>query len=215
MLDKHCIISPHITTQMNYMLMYLLISGCGRRSDVVFILDTSGSVEQSFEFSMRVTRKIVQGLNFAGGRTRVGLVTFNDRTTVRFHLNQYPDKISVLNAIAFVQDHGRTNTANAIDEVRLNMFTSFNGERSGDDNYAIIITDGRSNMNSQRTIAAADEARRAHIKMIGVGIGENGRVDRGELNGIADDPDNQHAFLVQYESDIDTVASKILDQICQ
>lgn len=99
--------------------------------------------------------------------------------------------------------------------MRLNMFTSFNGDRAGDPNYCIAITDGHSNINSEQTIPAADEARQADITMVAVGIGENGHVDRAELNGIANDPDNAYAFLMETEDQLETTANAILDMLCQ
>ena len=95
------------------------------------------------------------------------------------------------------------------------MFTQSNGDRIGDPNYAIVITDGRSNVNQGRTIPSANEARRRGITMLAVGIGENGKVDRAELNGIADDPDIQHAFLLEFENQIPQIADKILERLCQ
>ena len=116
-----------------------------------------------------LVRRIVQGLNFDGGRTRVGLVTYSDTATVRFHLNRYTSKLEVLTAIAFVQEKGRTNTARGLDEARLNMFTPINGDRSGDPNTVIVITDGRSNVQRERTIPAADDARRNGVEIYAIG----------------------------------------------
>ncbi|MRC56833.1 VWA domain-containing protein, partial [Bacillus thuringiensis] len=143
--------------------------------------------------AQEMTRRIVNGLNFDGGRTRVGVVTYSDSAKARFHLNSYTDKTSVLNAISYTLENGRTNTASGIDMARYNMFSSNKGDRAGDQNYAVIITDGNSNINRGGTIPAANGARRAGIKMIAIGIGENRKVDRSEINGIANDPDNQFA----------------------
>lgn len=49
---------------------------CTSSQDVVFILDRSGSVETQFELQMKLARKIVWGLNFDSGRSRIGVVTF-------------------------------------------------------------------------------------------------------------------------------------------
>ncbi len=193
----------------------LSIAGCGRRGDVIFVLDASGSVEENFDLSLQLTRKIVEGLNFAGGRTRVGVVTYSDMANVRFHLNQYQDKQSVQNAIAFTLQGGRTNTADGISTMSHDMFTSSKGDRVGDNNFAIVITDGLSNIQPDKTIDRADEARQAGIKMVAVGVGHNGNVDRREINDIADQPENLHTMFVESQSDIDTAANKILDLICQ
>ena len=164
---------------------------------------------------MQFTRKVIQGLNFAGGRTRVGVATYDDSSKIRFHLNKYNDQQSVLNAIAYTITFGRTNTAAGIDDMRLNMFTSQNGDRPGDDNYAIVITDGYSNINRQSTLPSADFAKQAGITMMAVGVGKNGGVDRSEINGIASDPDNQYAFLLEDDTQLDSVSDRILDQLCQ
>ena len=195
--------------------IHFLFSGCTSRRDIVFMLDASGSLEKKYEMAMQLAIQIIEGLNFAGSRTRVGVLTYSDNPTVRFHLNKYTDKQSIVNAIAFVTERGRTNTASAIDEMRGNMFISSRGDRSGDANYGILITDGYSNVNQARTLPAAKEARDAGIKMIAVGVGENGSVDRGEINGIANDPDSQFAYIMRTGADMDDVANGILDTICQ
>lgn len=164
---------------------------------------------------MQFTRKVIQGLNFAGGRTRVGVVTYDDSSHIRFHLNKYNDQQSVLNAIAYTITFGRTNTAAAIDDMRNNMFTAQNGDRSGDDNIAILISDGYSNINRDQTTVSALMAKQDGITMMAVGIGKNGDVDRSEINAIASDPDSQYAFLLEDETQLDDVANALLDQLCQ
>lgn len=64
-----------------------IIPGCTRRMDVVLALDASGSTEAVFELALEASRYLVQGFNFAQDRTRVGVATFSDDATIRFHLN--------------------------------------------------------------------------------------------------------------------------------
>ena len=54
---------------------------------------------------------------------------------------------------------GRTNTADAIQKMKDQMFTSNNGDRSDADNIAIFFTDGGSNIQEDRTIPRAIESR--------------------------------------------------------
>lgn len=164
---------------------------------------------------MNLTRKIVNGLNFAGGRTRVAVVTYADEPTVRFNLNRYSDKVSVLNAIAFTQEKGRTNTARAIRKTAADVFTGAKGDRVGDDNVMIVITDGKSNIQENQIIPESDEARGKDIKMIAIGIGKDEDLDRQELIDIANKPDSLYAYVVNEESDVEIVSNKVLDQLCQ
>ena len=196
-------------------LFFYLYPECTRRGDIVFVLDSSGSLEANFELAQKLAKRIVHGLNFEGGRTRVGVAVYSSEAHMMFHLNTYNRKEEVLNAITFTVDGERTNTAAGLEMMRTDMFTPNNGDRTGDPNYAVVITDGRSNMNADITI---DEAIRAHnddIKVFAVGIGENGRVDRMEINGIASDPDNDYAYIMESEDELDEVANGILDVICE
>ena len=54
---------------------------------------------------------------------------------------------------------GRTNTAEALRLLYTEMFTPFNGDRVDVPNYAIVITDGESNINSENTLPEAIAAR--------------------------------------------------------
>ena len=121
----------------------------------------------------------------------------------------------MINAIDFVLDEGATNTAAGIDTARKEMFTAVNGDRVGDSNYMVVVTDGHSNIFTHRTLPAADDARTADIAVLAVGIGENGSVDRSEVNGIANDPDNQYAFMLSNAGEVELVANLILDLFCQ
>ena len=181
----------------------------------MFVLDSSGSVEENFELAQNLTKRIVYGLNFEGGRTQVGVVVYSSAANVMFHLEEYSRKDEVLNAISFTVDGQRTNTFAGIQLMREEMFTSNNGDRVGAPNWGVVITDGRSNVHNEDTI---DEAMRAHdegIQIFAVGIGENGSIDRTEINGIASDQDSEFAFIMQSPDELDQIANAILDRMCQ
>ena len=193
----------------------MLLSECTRRGDVVFVLDSSGSLEANFELAQNLTKRIIHGLNFDGGRTRVGVLVYSNEAMVQFNLNDYSTKEEVLNAIAFTVDGQRTNTFAGIAAMRTDMFSATSGDRNGDQNWAVVITDGRSNMNQGETVPEALRAQSQDIRMFAVGIGENGKVDRMEINGIASNPDSDFAYVMQTADEMDSVANRILDVICQ
>lgn len=192
-------------------------AACTKQLDVVFVLDGSGSLEDSFEISLNLTKLIVEGLNFAGGRSRVGVLTFSDQPFVGFYLNRYPDSTSVLNAIAFSQVVGYTNTQAALDQLRLSMFTASNGDRQGVDNIAIVITDGNSNVDADQTIPKAQLAQQSGITIIGVGIEDQDGMNLMEIEGISSQPPSRYSFAMIDTSDtgVMSTANSILDLICQ
>ena len=190
-----------------------LISACNVGLDISFLLDASGSIQADFDLIQQLTRRIVHGLNFNNDRIRVGVTTFSDVATVRFHMNKYFLKESVLNAIAYTQDKvSGTNTQDALRVGYEDMFVTSNGDRSGVNNVLIVLTDGRSNIIPEETIPQADEARNRDIRVMAVGVGA--RVDRAEINGMANDPDTDNAFFIPDASQLDAAANAILGILC-
>ena len=124
-----------------------------------------------------------------------------------------PNLLQILNAIAYLDEHGRTNTADAVKIARTQMFTASNGDRSGDDNIMIVITDGYSNVLSQNTIPEATTAKNNGIRLITVGLGQG--ANRGELEAMASNPVSENTHYLENESQLETVAGQILDRLCQ
>ena len=72
-------------------------AGCDGKMDVVFILDSSGSIRRSrFDTLKRFIADVVGQLEVAQARTRVGLVTFSDSAKVEFEMKKYERKEDVL-----------------------------------------------------------------------------------------------------------------------
>ena len=93
-------------------------------------------------------------------RARVGLVSFSDTTDVHFFLNDYQSKEELMNALSFGTSGGRTNTQQALDRLGSDIFSSGRGDRSGVDNIAIVVTDGKSNIQESNTVTEAGRLRR-------------------------------------------------------
>ena len=129
-------------------------------------------------------------------------------------LNAYTTKAEVQNAVAFVNDVTilGTNTAAAIERMRQDVFSAANGDRNSVDNIAIVVSDGQSNIRREDTIASAEQARNAGIRLMAVGLGSN--VDRSEIEGIASSP-GTNAFYLEDNADMSVTVDAILNQICQ
>ena len=184
-------------------------TGCRVSKDIAFVLDASGSVEQSFEMAQLITRQLIDGLNFDSGLTRTAVVTYSDNPTVQYSLEQYTDKRSTLDAIAFLLERGRTNTASALLTLSDTVFQGQRGDRHGVDNVAIVITDGNSNVDHEYTIRRADRLKSEGVAVYAIGVGN--QVDQGELSGIAD---SGRSHWVESERDIADVVATILDDLC-
>lgn len=147
-----------------------------------------------------------------GSDVRVGLLTFNKEVKIRFHLNYYTTKDSLENAILNVPyEYGTTNTADALRDMRTRMFLRENGDRLDVPNIAIILTDGVSSVNSDRTIIEAKTAHREGIQIYAIGIG---LVDTRELDGIASRPTKKYRHTVQDFEELKYLEQKIFQKFC-
>ena len=99
--------------------------------DVVFVLDSSGSIsEKNFQLVKDYGSDLARSLDIESGRVRVGAMTFSQAPNLEFHLNQYTNRYDVMDAfqrIRYIRQS--TATDQAIRYLRSSMFTNANGDR--------------------------------------------------------------------------------------
>ena len=175
-----------------------LLTGCETRGiDLIFVLDSSGSVGSSnFQNVRNFVSNLVSQLEIGPDNTQVGLINFDSSYRVEFHLNTHQDSSSLVRAIANIPySGGGTNTAAAL-TILLSEFSTVNGARQlqeGIPRVAIVVTDGHSNSRTA-TITAANNLHANNIIVYAVGVGSG--IDTVELNAIASDPDSQYVHLL-------------------
>ena len=79
-------------------------------------------------------------------------------------------------------------------------------------NYAIILTDGNSNINPATTVPEAISDRVQGIHLMVVAVGED--INRQELEGIASDPKDENIFTVDSIRDLPSLQRNITFSIC-
>jgi collagen type VI alpha len=191
------------------------VAACDGKADVVFVIDSSGSIrENRYDMVLDYVRSIVNSLEVSTDRTRIGVVIYGDNANVIFHLNTYPDKQDVLQAIdSITYIRGRTNTAEALRVARTQMFTQANGDRFDVPNYAVVITDGESNVNPEDTIPEAIQCRIDGIHVMAVTVIPQ-TTPSLEIKGIASDPDDVNIFNVQNFQDLPTIHMPVVGAMC-
>lgn len=182
--------------------------------DVVFLLDFSGSVDDTYYLALSFIRRVIYGLEFSFDRTRVAMATFSDGTEIHFHLNTYNNKYDVLSALAFRMLRGKTNTQEALRTVRDDMFRSSRGDRSGVANKLVLLTDGGSNMRTDQTVQKAQDLKDDGVTIYVASIGQV--IDYNEINQIASGPTEPFVLRLQENGDnIPELAELLLDDLCQ
>lgn len=152
---------------------------CGRRvMDLVFVVATSDSMQNSFNNVRSFIASLVEPMNIAVN-VRVGIVTFGDQATVTIRLDRYTTASSLLQAINnlnynTLRDGRGHNISGAIAVARTQAFTSDQGDREDAPNVMVLITDDSSSTGSTQAVRAASEAQLAGIRIYAIGTSQPG-----------------------------------------
>lgn len=88
------------------------VCGPGTKADVLFLLDTSGSVGSSdFSMLLEFVRSVLEEWDIGQDQIRIGVLKFSTDTEIEFQLDEYDDKDSLLDAVSGIDyTAGDTNT---------------------------------------------------------------------------------------------------------
>lgn len=193
----------------------MAVAECSGELDIVIVLDSSGSIRSArWRVVMDFVGGIISELDIAEDRTRVGLVYWSDDAHVQFHLNEFYTKQDLVQAVLFTPyTGGKTNTASALRMLREEMFRPNNGDRTFADNFAIVITDGNSNIDPENTVSEAVMARMEGIHIVTVAVGRS-FVNHVELEGIASLPVDINMFEVDDYKALPTIVEDVTIATC-
>ena len=193
----------------------LVVSACDANADIVFVLDSSSSVgPPDFQKTLDFLVGMLRDANINGGNIRVGAISFSTDVHIHFYLNDHRKKKDVFKSIrAIPYILGSTNTADALQTLRTEMFNPANGDRPGVPNVAVIITDGVSNLNSERTIQEAMLTHSVGIHVFVIGIGLTG--DTVELQALSTVPVEDNRFLLESFDELDEIKRAVFTQLCE
>jgi len=164
---------------------------CSYAEDVMFILDSSGSVrDQGWKLTLKVTQLLAEG--FKNQQTRMGAISFsnNARLMRDFTTNRGTFNNAVKSA--------RWQKGGTATHAALSMAAQY-FKRSGRSTkkVAVLITDGRPN-NDRLAEATARNLRNQRIQLVTVVIGANRHL-RNRVRRLVSPPVHQNAvMLVNY-----------------
>ncbi|XP_074051889.1 collagen alpha-6(VI) chain-like isoform X1 [Macrotis lagotis] len=179
--------------------------------DVVFIIDSSGSIDNDEynimkEFMIELVKKADVGKN----RVQFGALKYSDDPELLFYLNEHDNRPEVIQILQNdLPKGGNTYTAKAL-AFSDHMFTEVRGSRIHKrvPQVLIVITDGVSH-DASKLNATAKELRDKGIIILAVGIkGANVQ----ELLAMAGSDDKY--FFVETFGDLKGIFSNVSDSIC-
>jgi Mg-chelatase subunit ChlD len=183
-------------------------------ADVVFVIDNSGSIrdagEDNYDMLKDFMIKIVKQLRIGPNNYQVGVVRFSTSAEHYFYLNQHSDVETLVESIKKMPYiGGHTNTSGGLRLMKDEQFQAKHGDRPGARNIGIVITDGKSTYDANRTIPDANAAKQQGVQLYSIGV--TNAIDEEELKDISSDPKmlDQNYFI----SPNFTALSGFIDQI--
>lgn len=185
--------------------------------DLVVIVDTSDFTSTADSLEREVTlksflRAFLEGsaANIDTGRIQVAFITYSTHPNVVFDLGQIKRASTLIDAIEDATfTPGERNTADALSLVRTKVLRN---DRPNVPNVMLLISTGKSNRNSERTLQEADALKyaRTNIFAIGINLNQDGEL---ELNGVASKPTAENTFLLSSFYEMDIMKDVLFNQI--
>lgn len=198
-----------ISDSRHYMYLIMFLDCGGSKVDIVFILDSSGSVGKgNFEKTKEFFKTMVGGFQIGPNDVRMASVTFSTVIHDTFQFSEYNSVESLRNRVLNIPyDSGGTNTQLALKYARV---TSFSYARSGVSKIAVVITDGKSN-SKPKTLDEAEKLRNSSVIIFSVGVGSG--VDRTELEGMASKA--TYVFDVATFNALESIRERLTKTACE
>ncbi|XP_071152223.1 polycystin-1-like protein 2 [Mytilus edulis] len=189
--------------------MFVHCKACIQQSEVIFVLDASGSVTApSFGEMKDFVVALVQLMQIGPEQVRIGLLVFSTTPSVIFHLNEFTDSATIItNILGANYTGGSTYTGAAFREVRTAMLPL---ARPGVQRLVIYLADGA----SSDTILLYDESdmlKASGVEIVGVGIRS---YDYQEFQTVTSDPDAVYFFPVPDFSALTDLSTNMIKQMC-
>ncbi|GAB1606721.1 collagen alpha-5(VI) chain-like [Argonauta hians] len=188
----------------------------GRKTDIVFVLDSSASIwgpdfQKQLDFVSLVVDNFDVGLR--QNQIRVGVMSFSQYTQFDILLKQSTSNEFIRNKLKMIkqQNGQQTNTDSALNRLPM-MFSTGYGGRPDAQHLAILLTDGAS-YNSYATKVEAKKCHAANITLMTIGVGS--RVNQQELMDIASEPKSRNVLFSASFSLLDRIKTDVIQRTCE
>uniref|UniRef100_A0AAX7TKE7 VWFA domain-containing protein n=1 Tax=Astatotilapia calliptera TaxID=8154 RepID=A0AAX7TKE7_ASTCA len=189
------------------------IQECRTQADIAFLLDGSGSVDNTdFQTMKGFVKDLIQ--SSLSSDTQFSVSQFSTSPEVHFYFKKFSSSGSVETDINDISQQRRaTYTAEAIRYVVNNVFTPQGGSRPNVKKVLIVITNGQSHDRTDLG-GAAQLAESKNIVRFAIGVGNaftNPDAKR-ELRTIASSPSNKHVFQVKNFNALELIRQNLQDK---
>lgn len=145
-------------------------SKCQAKVDVVFLLDSSGSIKKFYNKEKQFLKAVASQFNIGKNEARIGVVRFSTRATLSIKLKDFQSADRFNNAVDRIRfKAGWTRTDRALKAAHA-MFRTAHGGRRGVKKVVILLTDGEST--GPKPFGQARKLRQLGYTIVAIGIGK-------------------------------------------
>ena len=160
-------------------------------ADIVFVVDSSGSIDDTspdnWSLTKQFVREIVGQHNVSETTNHIALVEFSNDGILVFNFTYSFDTVSIqagIQGMPFL--NGNTNTSGGLYVVLSQLLFGRGGNRPEVHDFVVVITDGVATRDVEFTVPYAEEIHATGATVLVVGISTN--VDENELRAISSLP---------------------------
>jgi collagen type XII alpha len=190
----------------------LSTTGCEGAIDLMFVIDTSGSVAISagaFDKIKTFAKTVVAKFNLSAIGPHLGIVDFSSPADTRLVLGLSDDAPTVNNAIDTMPLFG--NGTDIVSGLATAKTEIDQHGRPGVNHAIILLTDGRADDGSNPETKAA-EIKAAGIQIFSIGVTD--LIDLSQLRQIASSPVETHLFTVDDYSGLSAILDQLIINVC-
>ena len=187
---------------------------CDHNVDIVFVLDSSGSIgSDGWENMKNYVKKTVQALHEVGTNTQLGLVSFDDSVDEDhvIPLTAHEDKARFLRDLDALDLRGGSTRIDLGMKRALDLFKG--DHRPHAHNTVVLLTDGLPDSNTPTLQEIGQWFHDKHIRVIVAGIGDG--VDSDGLRSMTLDHSTTHTMYFPVDHINDIARPQTVDNILE
>ncbi|KAF0871359.1 ITAE protein, partial [Crocuta crocuta] len=186
-------------------------------TEIAIILDGSGSIDPpDFQRAKDFISNMMRNFYERCFQCSFALVQYGEVIQTEFDLRDSQDVMASLARVQNITQVGNvTKTASAIQHVLDNIFTPSYGSRKKASKVIVVLTDGDIFGDPLNLTAVISSPKMQGVERFAIGVGNafKSNKTRKELELIASDPDDRHAFTVNNYTALDGLLSKLQQNI--
>lgn len=189
---------------------------CTQKSDVAFVIDSSGSISRrNFQKEKEFVKEVASTFKMGPDQSQIAVISYSDEAQIDIKFGEYSN-VNDFNAAVDSVKHQRQRTRIdlALDLAASSLFTLEGGSRPNVAKVMVILTDGKqTNMPGSKTLdIAVRPLQNINVTIFAVGVGN--AIDINELLLLVGN-NGENLFRAQNFNELAKDSLRLASQTCK